>query len=312
MNVVVNVAIPVFAIMLAGYLAGRFRLLGTDASSALNTFVYWFALPPVLFLSMARVPFEQIFNWPFLWAYIIGMALAASLAVIVSRWVFGNSFSATTLHTLTATFGNTGYMGIPLMLAAYGSGGTLPAIVTTAFGSAVIIGLAILLVEFGEGETSRPGKALRDAVVAVLKGPLFIATIAGIIWQASGLALPEWLVNFGSLMGDAAGPCALFAMGLFLVGKPVSSGVGEVGWMVVLKLFIHPALTWLLAVYVFDLELEMLRGVVLMAALPTGALSFVVAQRYGVFVQRSSAAILFSTVASVVTLSAILAWFSVG
>jgi malonate transporter and related proteins len=312
MNVVVNVAIPVFAIMLAGYLAGRFRLLGTDASSALNTFVYWFALPPVLFLSMARVPFEQIFNWPFLWAYIIGMALAASLAVIVSRWVFGNSFSATTLHTLTATFGNTGYMGIPLMLAAYGSGGTLPAIITTAFGSAVIIGLAILLVEFGEGETSRPGKALRDAVVAVLKGPLFIATIAGIIWQASGLALPEWLVNFGSLMGDAAGPCALFAMGLFLVGKPVSSGVGEVGWMVVLKLFIHPALTWLLAVYVFDLELEMLRGVVLMAALPTGALSFVVAQRYGVFVQRSSAAILFSTVASVVTLSAILAWFSVG
>ena len=84
MNVVVNVAIPVFAIMLAGYLAGRFRLLGTDASSALNTFVYWFALPPVLFLSMARVPFEQIFNWPFLWAYIIGMALAALLAVIVS------------------------------------------------------------------------------------------------------------------------------------------------------------------------------------------------------------------------------------
>ena len=203
-------------------------------------------------------------------------------------------------------------MGIPLMLAAYGSGGTLPAIITTAFGSAIIIGLAILLVEFGEGETSRPGKALRDAVVAVLKGPLFIATIAGIVWQASGLALPEWLVNFGSLMGDAAGPCALFAMGLFLVGKPVSSGVGEVGWMVVLKLFIHPALTWLLAVYVFDLELEMLRGVVLMAALPTGALSFVVAQRYGVFVQRSSAAILFSTVASVVTLSAILAWFSVG
>jgi len=312
MNVVVNVAIPVFAIMLAGYLAGRFRLLGTDASSALNTFVYWFALPPVLFLSMARVPFEQIFNWPFLWAYIIGKALAALLAVIVSRWVFGNSFSATTLHTLTATFGNTGYMGIPLMLAAYGSGGTLPAIITTAFGSAIIIGLAILLVEFGEGETSRPGKALRDAVVAVLKGPLFIATIAGIVWQASGLALPEWLVNFGSLMGDAAGPCPLFAMGLFLVGKPLSSGVGEVGWMVVLKLFIHPALTWLLAVYVFDLELEMLRGVVLMAALPTGALSFVVAQRYGVFVQRSSAAILFSTVASVVTLSAILAWFSVG
>jgi malonate transporter len=312
MQIVVNVAIPVFAIMLAGFLAGRFRLLGDDASAALNTFVYWFALPPVLFLSMARVPFGQIFNWPFLWTYIIGMAATALLAAIVARLVFGNAFSATTLHALTATFANTGYMGIPLTLAAYGSGGTLPAIITTAFGSAVIIGLSILLVEFGEGETSRPLKALRDAVVAVLKGPLFLATVAGIAWQAIGLPMPPWLANFGELMGAAAGPCALFAMGLFLVGKPVSSGVGEVSWMVALKLIVHPALTWLVALALFDLPLEDLRGVVLMAALPTGALSFVVAQKYGVFVQRSSAAILFSTAASVVTVSAALAWFGAG
>jgi hypothetical protein len=258
---------------------------------------------------MARVPFGMIFDWPFLLTFILGMAATAALALVVARLAFPNSFAGTTLHVLTATFANTGYMGIPLTLAAYGGGGTLPAVITTAFGACVVIGLTILLVEFGQGAAARPGKALRDAVGAVFRGPLFLAPLAGVLWQWAGLPLPAWLVNFAELMGAAAGPAALFAMGLFLVGKPVSSGVAEVGWMVALKLLVQPALTWLLAVYAFDLDLESRRGAVLMAALPTGALSFIVAQRYGVFVQRSSAAILFSTLASVVTVSALLAWF---
>ena len=69
MSAVINVAVPVFAIMLAGYLAGRFRILGESSSEALNAFVYWFALPPVLFLSMASVPIGEIFNWPFIWTF---------------------------------------------------------------------------------------------------------------------------------------------------------------------------------------------------------------------------------------------------
>jgi hypothetical protein len=135
MQVVVNVALPVFAIMLAGFLAGRFRLLGEDGATTLNTFVYWFALPPVLFLAMARVPFGMIFDWPFLLTFILGMAATAALALVVARLAFPNSFAGTTLHVLTATFANTGYMGIPLTLAAYGGGGTLPAVITTAFGA---------------------------------------------------------------------------------------------------------------------------------------------------------------------------------
>lgn len=312
MQAIINVALPVFAIMLAGYLAGRFRLLGEEGSSTLNTFVYWFAMPPVLFLSMAQVPLDEIFNWPFIWTFALGMAATALVAAVIARFAFPNSFAGLTLHALTGTFANTGYIGIPLFLAAYGPQGVLPAVITTAFNSAIIIGLAILLVEYGAGGASGPMKALRDAVIAVFKGPLFLAPLAGILWQWFGLPLPVPLVNFGELMGAAAGPCALFAMGLFLVGKPVSSGVTEVGWLVVLKLVVHPAVTWLLAVYVFALDAELTRGAVLMAALPTGALSFIVAQRYGIFVQRSSAAILVTTLVSVVTVSGLLAWFDAG
>jgi len=312
MSAVVDVALPVFAIMLAGFLAGRSRILGEASSEALNAFVYWFALPPVLFLSLATVPLADVFNWPFIWTFMIGMAAVALPSVLVAKFLFPNTFAGLTLHGLTAIFANTGYMGIPLFIAAFGPEGTLPAVIATAVNSAVIIGLSILFVEIGAGSGRTPHKVLADAMLAVVRGPLFLAPLAGILWSWAGLGLPVWLENFAGLMGAAAGPCALFAMGLFMVGKPLSAGAAEVGWMVGAKLIVHPLITWWLAVSVFDLEFELVRGVVLMAALPTGALSFVIAQKYGIFVQRSSAAILVSTVLSVFTVSALLAWFGTG
>lgn len=310
MSAIVNVALPVFAIMLVGYLAGRFRILGPESSEPINAFVYWFALPPVLFLSMAKVPPAEAFNWPFIWTFVLGMAAVALPAALLARFVFPNRLAGLTLHGLSAIFSNTGYMGIPLFLAAFGPDGTFPAVITTAINAAVVIGLTILLVELDSEEPKGVREAIVDAVAAVLKGPLFLAAAAGILWSWSGWDLPVWLENFAVLMGAAAGPAALFAMGLFLYGKPMTAGLGEVGWLVFLKLIVHPLVTWWLAVAVFDLEFEMVRGAVLMAALPAGALAFVVAQRYGIFVQRSSAMILVSTLFSVITVSALLAWFA--
>ena len=312
MSAVVDVALPVFAIMLAGFLAGRFRILGEASSEALNAFVYWFALPPILFLSMATVPLSDVFNWPFIWTFSLGMVAVAGPSMLIAKFLFPNSFAGLSLHGLSTIFANTGYMGIPLFIAAFGPEGTLPAVIATAINSAVIIGLAIFLVEIGSGSGRTPLRVLGDALKAVVTGPLFIAPVAGILWSWAGFELPVALANFAQLMGAASGPCALFAMGLFLVGKPLSAGATEVGWMVAAKLLVQPIVTWWLAVSVFDLSFEMTRGAVLMAALPTGALSFVIAQKYGIFVQRSSAAILVSTVLSVVTVSALLAWFGTG
>lgn len=307
MEAVVDVALPVFAVMAAGWLAGRTRLLGPASSEALNAFVYWFALPPLLFLSMAQVPLARIFAWDYIAVLCLGMVATAVPAALVGRYVFANRGGALSLHTMVALFANTGYMGIPLFLAAFGPEGTLPAIIATVINGAVVTGLAIFAVDFGENAAAGVGRALLRAGRAVATGPLLLAPLAGIAWQAAGLPLPAALVNLAGLLGAAAGPCALFAMGLFLVGKPLAAGAGEVGWLVVAKLLVQPLATWALALWLIPLDAEWLRGAVLMAALPTGALAFVVAQRYGIYVQRSSAAILATTIASVVTLSALLA-----
>jgi len=312
MSAVINVAVPVFAIMLAGYLAGRFRILGESSSEALNAFVYWFALPPVMFLSIASVPLSAVFNWPFIWTLLAGMAVVAIPSFLLARFLFPNSLAGLTLHSLTGIFANTGYMGIPLFIAAFGPDGALLAVIATAVNNVVLLGLTILLIELRGGGGDAPLRVFGRAVLTVVRGPLFLAPLAGIVWSGTGLGLPEVATNFLGLMGAAAGPCALFAIGLFMVGKPVASGTGEVGWLVLAKIILHPVATWLFATQVFALEFELVRGAVLMAALPTGALAFVIALKYGIFVQRCSAAILVSTVLSIVTVSMLLAWFGTG
>ena len=103
----------------------------------------------------------------------------------------------------------------------------------------------------------------------------------------------------------AAGPCALFAIGLFMAGKSLRSGLGEVAWVVALKLIAQPLITWWLAFHVFALDGVWGLSAVIQAALPTGALAFVLAQQYGLYVQRATSVILISTVGSLVTLSAL-------
>lgn len=311
MESIVNVVLPVFAIMAAGYGAGRLGLLGPASSQALNGFVFWCALPALFFGSMARVPTAEIFNVPYLIAY-GGSALATfALALAVAVFAFPNRFGVISMHALSAIFSNTGYMGIPLLQIAFGDAGTLPGIIATVINGAVMIGIGIVMLE-----ADRPGigwrHILRDALLGLVRSPLIVSAAAGLAWSTTGLGLAKPVVAFTDLLGAAAGPCALFAMGLFMVGKSFTAGLVEVGWVTVLKLLVMPAIAVWLAFDLLDMPRVWALSAVIMSALPTGALMFVLAQKYGIYIQRSVAVILISTVASVVTLSALFVWLGVG
>ena len=148
--------------------------------------------------------------------------------------------------------------------------------------------------------------------LAVVKSPLVISAAAGLAVSAAGLQMPVFLATYCDLLAAAVGPCALFAMGLFMVGRSSSAGLGEVGWIVLLKLVVQPAVTWLLAYRVLDMAPAWAASAVILAALPTGALVFVLARQYGIYVQRSTAAILVSTVASLATLSLLFLSLGIG
>ena len=309
MRPVIEAVLPVFAIILIGFGAGRYRLLGPASSDALNRFVYFIALPVLLFHALARTKPEQIFNLPFLAAYIGGQSLLLLIAGSLALVAFRRPLQEASLFAMASVFGNTGYMGIPLAAAAFGEPAAVPAVIATAFGTAWIIAVVTFGVELGLTAHGRPYRhVMADIATALAKNPLLGASLLGIAWSLTGLPLWTPLDRLCGILGAAAGPCALIAIGLFLVGKRLSSGPAESGAMVALKLVVHPLLTALLALFVFDVEPLWATVAILMAALPTGANVFVLAQRYDVYVERVSAATLLSTILAVVTLSALFTW----
>jgi malonate transporter len=311
-NAILNVSLPVFAIILGGYLAARAGLLGQGSTAALNAFVYYFALPPLLFLSMARVPLGEIFHWSYLGAYVGGVLGTAALSLAAGLILFRRHAAELSLQAMTAVFSNTGYMGVPLFLTAFGDQGVLPSLILTVFNGAVVVGTVVVLIEFTLSRSGGAFRIFRDVGVALLKNPLVMAAAVGILWSALRLPLPKPLSNLCEILGAASGPCALFAMGLSLVAHAGSGSVGETGWLVFLKLLVQPAITAWLAFGVLDLEPFWAMSAVILAALPTGALTFVVAQRYGLYVAPATQVTLVSTVLSVVTVSALLVWFGIG
>lgn len=305
MEPILNVVLPVFAIIAAGYACGRTGLLGRESSEALNRFVYWVALPVLLFRAMATVDMAAVFDLPFLAAVIGAQLLVWAAAGLLAWRVFGLKPAEAGLHGLNGVYANTGYMGIPLVIAAFGQEMALPAIITAVINAGPIIAVALVAIEIAQNRGA--GGLLKDVARALATNPMLVAPVAGLLWATSGWALPTPVDTFTGILGAAAGPCALFAIGLFLVGLPLRAGLGEVGWVTAIKLVVHPAVTAALALWVFAVDPMWAVVAVLMAALPTGAGCFVLAQAYGLYVQRTSAVIFVSTVLSVLTLSLLFA-----
>lgn len=310
MQDILNIVLPVFGIILGGYLARHFNILDATSSAALNRFVYAITLPPLLFLSSAKTPLEELLNWPFIEVYLSGILITLALALLGGRFLFGHRDLATlTLHAMAAIFANTVYMGIPLFQAAFGREGTTPVIVAALISNLFFIGAAVIHLEWAQAQGDKRRKIVSQVLGALLRSPVVTPLLLGLLVSYLQLPLPQPVENFLDLMAGAAGPTALFALGLSLYGHSLQGDIGEISWLVFLKLLVNPLVTWGLAVYVFTLDPFWANSAVLIAAIPTGALVFVHAQRYNVYVQRSAAIVIATTSLSIITLAALLAWF---
>lgn len=313
MQAIFNIVLPVFGIILGGYLARYFNILDAASSAALNRFVYSITLPPLLFLSSAETPFEDLLYWPFIGLYLSGIGVTLALALIGARVLFGHRDHASlTLHAMAAVFANTVYMGIPLFQTAFGREGTTPVIVAALTSNLLLIGAAVVNLQLAQAQGNKRREILTEVFGALLRSPVVTPLLLGLLVSYLQLPLPQPFEKFLDLMAGAAGPTALFALGLSLYGHSLKGNVGELSWLVVLKLIINPLVTWGLAIYIFRLDAFWANSAVLIAAIPTGALVFVHAQRYNVYVQRSAAVVIATTSLSVFTLGGLLAWFGTG
>ena len=302
MRALLDVVLPVFAIVAAGYICGWKKLLGTESSEALNGFVYWVALPALLFKAMANVDLAAVWNVNFLAAFAGASIATWMITSLAGYWLFRLNAAEAALHGLNGAYPNSGFMGIPLAIAAYGQQAALPAIVATVV-SVLSVALAIVPIEIARHGTQRLGPLMARVLGALARNPMIVAPCAGLFWSWTGLGLPVAVQTFTGILGAAAGPCALFSIGLFLVGKPLREGSAEIAAMALAKLVLHPALTAFAVLVLFPTDPLWATVAILSAALPIGSGPFVLAQAQGIYVRRTSTVMLVTTVASIVTIS---------
>jgi predicted permease len=319
---ILNVAAPVFAVILAGYLAGRARLLGDEATTALNAFVSLFALPLLFFGTLARTPVGAVLNPPLLAAFsLIVLATFAigmlSTHVSRSRESARPRLAAMSLQGVASSWGNVAYMGVPLCLSAFGDASLAPAMLAVIVPSVVVVLLGVLLIELEIAAGHGPFETFLRAAWKALRNPLPLSIVAGLLVSALGIDLPVPLGKWVDLLAAAAAPCALFVIGLFLCDKSLSDGSSlrgslvESGLATLIKLALQPLLAALVLPWFVDPQSTGAKVVLLMAALPTGANAFVLAKQFDISVEQNSAAVLLSTALSVLTVSALLVWLKV-
>jgi predicted permease len=302
MEAIIDVVLPVFAIIASGWLCGRMGLLGDGASQALNGFTYFAALPALFFGAMATAPLRETFNLPFLADYMGAVAALALLTWAVAGRLFPGKPDQLGLQNMAANFSNTGYMGIPLLITAFGEAGKLPAVISTVLNGAIVMPVYIAVVEYSRSDAEHRLQVFADAGLGVVKSPLVLSAALGILWSGLGAPVPVFLAKFCEILGSAAPPAALFAMGLFMVGKSFKGGRTEIAVLTGLKLLLHPLLAWAMLLLI-PLPKTWADSLLVLAALPTGSLVFVLSNLYGVYTQRSTGVIIASTFVSVVTLS---------
>ncbi|WP_277187518.1 AEC family transporter [Caballeronia sp. BR00000012568055] len=297
-----TIILPIFGLIFAGYACRRFNKLGPTAASELNKFVVYLALPALLFDIMSKTPWSELDQPAFIAAFGIGSA-AVFLLTLVVRLMQSRHLADASIDGLNAAYPNTGFVGLPLCLLAFGKESLAPAVIATIITVCVLFACAIVLIELGLQTEKNFGATFRRVGWSLMKNPLLIAPIAGALFSGAGAHVPAGAEALLKLLGGAASPCALVALGLFLGAKGEAQSAKTTSALVSLKLFAQPVLTWFLAVHLFGLPPLWSKTAVILSALPTGAGPFMLAEFYRREGGVTSNAILFSTVVSLITVT---------
>ena len=306
MRAILDVAGPFFALIFLGYAALRWRILDRAAVSGLNAFVYWFALPVLVFDKVARTPVRELFAPDFFVTYYGASFTIYLLGFLVGRRVFKADIGRSALMGLGASFGNVGYMGVPLLITGFGRDQALPAVLAMAFDSLTTVFLTIVLLEVGARGSGGGRAAVRRVAKGLAINPIILAVVGGGLIAALPVDLPGTIVGFDALLGAAAAPCALFALGAALVGTRLGEAKGELLALALMKLVLHPLLLAVIVAWLWPVPAGTDAPILVLTALPTAATVFVLAERYGVYVDGASGLVLLTHVLSVITLTALL------
>lgn len=315
MLAVLQVTFPFFALVACGYFATRRGWLPVVAIPGLNGFVLFFALPAMLYRFGATTPVGQSLDPAVIGVYLLCAVLMVGVAVAFARGR-GLGWTDAAFGALVAAFPNTGYMGVPLLVALLGAAAAGPTIATILVDLVFTSSLCIGLSQLGSHGAHGMGVAMRRALAGMLSNPLPWAILAGAATSWLGMALPAPIMQTVGLLADAASPVALFTIGAVLARSQMAGSdvtpLADYVPVAAKKLLLHPLLVWAVGSAAIaagvPLEAFAFKVMILVAALPSASNVAMLAERFGADNGRIARIILVSTALAFVTFSGAVAW----
>lgn len=299
--------LPFFALIALGYWAGRTRFFTQEATAYLTKFVFYFALSAMIFRFAANLELTEVWDINLVLAYLSGTLVVYLIATgvgIIRRL----DMSTTAVEAQCAVIGNAGFLGLPMLALLFGPQAIGPVMLVLATDLIVFSSLIVILISIGQDGRMSWG-VLRTIPLGLVKNPMIMAMSLGLFWSGFNIPIPEPMNDFLSILGGAATPGALFAIGASLASKSAER-LPIAGWLSFCKLVLHPAAVATSALVIFNVDPFGAAMIIACAAMPVAGNIYMLAQHYGVTPQRVSAAILVSTALSVVSLTAVIAWIS--
>jgi len=299
--------LPFFALIGLGYWAGRTRFFTEEATAYLTKFVFYFALSAMLFRFSANLTLAEVWDTRLVAAYLWGTAFVYGIATLVG-FLRGLSVPTAAIEAQCAAIGNTGFLGVPMLTLLLGPQAIGPVMMALAVDLIVFSSLIVILITGSrDGQVSL--RIFRTVGLGLIKNPMIVAITLGLLWSGLTLPIPDPLNDFLAILGGAATPGALFAIGASLATKSAER-LSIAGWLSFCKLVLHPAFVAFGALVLFHVDPYKAGVIIAAAALPVAGNVYILAQHYGVAPQRVSAAILVSTAISIVTVSLVIGWIT--
>ncbi|NHZ61228.1 AEC family transporter [Massilia genomosp. 1] len=310
MLAILAITFPFFALVLCGYLAVRRHLLPQLAIPGLNSFVLYFALPCLLYRFGSTTPLTQLLDAGLFGVYLLCALTTVALAMLLTLRRAGWNDGA--FGALVAAFPNTGFMGVPLLLALLGPRSSGPVIVALVVDLVLTTSLCIVLSRLGPSSGQSSATALRNALKGMLRNPMPWSILLGALASGVGLVLPKPLMSTISLLADAASPVALLSIGAVLARSQMNASgataLADFVPLALLKLLIHPLLMLAIGHAAIGLGVPIdpaaLTVLVLVACLPSASNVALLTERFGADTGRVARIILVSTALSFLSFSA--------
>lgn len=306
MTEIAGLVLPLFGLILLGYITARLTRQPEAAMGWLSTFIIYLALPALFFKLLSKTPVDKLASWDFIFTNISATFTIFALVFILALALHRHSTANATIQGLAGAYGNIGYMGPGLAILAFGEQAAVPVALIFCFENIMHFTVAPTLMAVSGKAKKSPAQVALGIARSIAFHPFIIATVLGVGAAIAGLVPPTPVDRLIGYLAQAAAPCALFAMGVSLALRPLKRVPAELGFIVPFKLALHPIVMYLLLSFVGDFDPVWVYTAVLLAALPTATNVYVLAQQYDVWVERASACILITTLLSVFSVSLLL------